>query len=136
MNSPSTPAAHGSVGIEPHIVEEQVQLTIEQMCHACGCSAQVIAWLVEHDVLVPRGASPPAWVFAGGSLPRARRALRLVRDLALDGPGVALALDLLDEIESLRAQLDAARAPAAATQDDPLSPAHPAHFSPLARVPD
>ena len=36
---------------------------------------------------------------------RARVAVRLTRDLELNTPGVALALDLLDEIHELRSQL-------------------------------
>ena len=45
------------------------------------------------------------WRFAGASLRRTRVATRLARDFELNPPGVALALDLLDEIEALRAHL-------------------------------
>ena len=43
--------------------------------------------------------------FRGASLPRARVAVRLTRDLEVNTAGVALALDLLDEIAELRSQL-------------------------------
>jgi chaperone modulatory protein CbpM len=45
------------------------------------------------------------WRFSGSSLRRARLALRLSQDLEVNAPGVALALDLMDEIEELRARL-------------------------------
>lgn len=58
------------------------------------------------------GASPVAsdavraqWRFSGSALRRLRRAMSLSRDLEVNPPGVALALDLLDEIEALRARL-------------------------------
>jgi chaperone modulatory protein CbpM len=45
------------------------------------------------------------WHFTGAALRRARRALRLERDLELNLAGVALALDLMDEIEQLRREI-------------------------------
>ena len=45
------------------------------------------------------------WRFEGPSLRRARLALALTRELEINPPGVALALDLLDEIAALRASL-------------------------------
>ena len=56
----------------------------------------------------PAGDSPEDWRFGGESLRRARLALRLSRDLEINPSGVALALDLLDEIASLRARLQRA----------------------------
>ena len=38
-------------------------------------------------------------------LRRVRRAQRLQRDLGVNTPGIALALELLEEVESLRARL-------------------------------
>ena len=43
-----------------------------------------------------------AWRFSGSALRRAATAQRLTRDLGLNAAGVALALDLLEEIETLR----------------------------------
>jgi chaperone modulatory protein CbpM len=61
--------------------------------------------LVDIGVLEPQGREPARWQFGGASLQRARRALRLQRDLDIDLAGAALALQLLDEIESLRSRL-------------------------------
>ena len=49
------------------------------------------------------------WHFSGAALRRVRRALRLERDLELNLAGVALALDLMDELEQLRNELRARR---------------------------
>ncbi len=45
------------------------------------------------------------WRFSGSALQRARTAMRLQRDLGINLAGVALAMDLLDEIEELRGRL-------------------------------
>lgn len=89
------------------ILEEQTQLTLADLCRACAVHAERIIELVDIGVLEPRGREPARWRFSGASLHRARRALRLQRDIGLDLAGAALALELLDEIESLRARLRA-----------------------------
>ena len=91
--------------IEGRVVEEQVHLTLVELCQACSAEeAHVVAWVFE-GVLEPAGESPQDWRFSGDSLRRARLALRLSQDLEINPPGVALALDLLDEIAELRARL-------------------------------
>jgi len=91
--------------IEGPVVEEMVQFSLVELCQACSAQEEhVVAWVFE-GVLAPIGDSPQAWRFSGESLRRARLALRLSRDLELNTAGVALALDLLDEIAELRARL-------------------------------
>jgi chaperone modulatory protein CbpM len=63
-----------------------------------------MSWVTE-GVLSPTGSSPEDWRFSGDSLQRAKTAAHLTHDLELNTPGVALALDLLDEITRLRSQL-------------------------------
>ncbi|BCB27211.1 hypothetical protein SKTS_20970 [Sulfurimicrobium lacus] len=89
------------------ILEEQTQVTLADLCHACAVHAERIIELVDIGLLEPRGREPARWRFSGASLQRARRALRLQRDIGVDLAGAALALELLDEIESLRARLRA-----------------------------
>ncbi|MEP7297418.1 MAG: chaperone modulator CbpM [Burkholderiales bacterium] len=87
------------------VVEDEVQLTLVELCRACRAHEdQVRVWVVE-GVLAPIGESPTEWRFTGASLRRARLALTLTRELEVNAPGVALALDLMDEIEALKASL-------------------------------
>jgi chaperone modulatory protein CbpM len=87
------------------IVEEDITLTIVELCQACGTTEEhVTAWVFE-GALEPVGDSPRDWRFTGDSLRRARLALWLTRDLEINPPGVALALDLLDRIAELQARL-------------------------------
>ena len=46
------------------------------------------------------------WRFTGVSLQKVQRAYRLKRDLGLNTAGVALALDLLDEVHTLQQRLN------------------------------
>jgi chaperone modulatory protein CbpM len=89
------------------ILEEQTQLTLADLCRACAVHAERIIELVDAGVLEPQGREPARWIFVGASLHRARKALRLQRDLGIDLAGAALALELLDEIDSLRTRLRA-----------------------------
>ncbi len=87
------------------IVEQEVRFTLVQLSQACGSRTERLIALVEEGVLEPSGTAPADWLFEGRSLRRARLALRLERDLELNEAGVALALELLDEISELRARL-------------------------------
>jgi chaperone modulatory protein CbpM len=87
------------------MVDEQSQWTLADLCCACAVHADRIVELVDVGVLEPQGHKPDHWLFVGKSLPRARIAFRLQRDLEIDLNGIALALELLDEIEILREQL-------------------------------
>ena len=87
---------------ESTILEEEETLTLGELCTACAVRAVCIVELVEEGVLDPVGREPGQWRFSGASLLRAQTALRLQRDLTLNLPGVALVLDLLDEIDRLK----------------------------------
>ena len=94
--------------LQCQVVEEDVQMSLAELCRACGTERELVVQLVEHGVVEPQGAGPQAWVFAGTSLQRTRVALRLLRDLELNLPGAALAVDLLDQIARLQRELQAA----------------------------
>ena len=84
------------------VLDEQVTFTLREFCDACGVRRQMIIEMVEEGVIEPALASEHEWQFHGHALVRAQRALRLVRDLDINWPGAALALDLLEEIERLK----------------------------------
>lgn len=91
--------------VQGPIVEEEIHLTLVELCRACSATEEhVMTWVFE-GVLEPLGEAPQEWRFTGSSLRRARLALWLTRDLEVNPPGVALALDLLDDIATLQARL-------------------------------
>ena len=87
------------------LVDDASPMTLAELARACrAAEEQVHVWVVE-GVLQPIGSSPPEWRFAGPALRRARLAVTLTREMEVNAPGVALALDLMDEIEALKAAL-------------------------------
>ena len=99
MSDAPLPAASG------HVIEEASGFTLLELCQACGVEAEEVRVWVLEGVLEPVGQGPHDWCFAGSALSRARLATRLARDLEVNAAGVALALDLLDEIAELRSRL-------------------------------
>ena len=87
------------------ILEEQTELSLADLCRACAAEAERIVELVNEGVLAPTGVAPDFLVFTGVHLHRARIALRLQNDLGVNLAGAALALELLDELDQLRARL-------------------------------
>jgi chaperone modulatory protein CbpM len=100
-NDTTTPNA----GLGGKVVEEEIRMTLVELSRVCQVPEDRILGWVGEGVLEPQGDSPEQWRFAGVSLRRTRVAARLTRDLELNPPGVALALELLDEIDALRSQL-------------------------------
>ena len=88
------------------LIDEHVRMSLGEVCRACSIHAEWVIELVEEGVLEPTGPSPEQWQFSPAALQRALVARRLQRDLDINLAGVALALDLLDEIKTLRAQLE------------------------------
>jgi chaperone modulatory protein CbpM len=91
------------------VVEEELQLTLVELSRACRAPEQQIHVWVGEGVLEPVGTAaerlaPTEWRFAGATLRRARLAWRLTRDLEVNAAGVAVALDLIEQIEALRAE--------------------------------
>jgi chaperone modulatory protein CbpM len=97
--------SHDLLLVHTGTVIEEDSLTLAQLCHACGVHADWIISLVEESIIEPQGEDIRLWRFSGASLVRARSALRLQRDLGVNLAGIALALDLIEELESLRAHM-------------------------------
>jgi chaperone modulatory protein CbpM len=87
------------------ILEEQSDLSLNEVCQACAVRVETIIELVDEGVLSPIGREPHHWRFTGTHLRRATVAIRLQRDLGVNLAGAALALQLLDELEELQARL-------------------------------
>ena len=91
------------------IVEERAVLTVEDLCRIFAVDERHIVELVEEGVISVIEIDATEWRFSGAALRRARIALRLERDLGINLPGVALALELLEELEQLRRALQVER---------------------------
>jgi chaperone modulatory protein CbpM len=84
------------------LLDESLELEFEEFCRVCHASEEFVVALVAEGVIEPHGEERAHWRFTGRSVIRAQVAVRLCEDLDVNLPGVALALDLLEEIERLR----------------------------------
>jgi len=87
------------------LLDENAELSLHDLCRACSTSTEWVVELVDEGVLEPIDHEQSHWQFTGPSLLRARTAMRMQQDLHINLAGVALALDLMEEIEAVRKRL-------------------------------
>ena len=84
------------------ILDEQIEYTLSELCQVCNGQEEWIIKLVDEGVIDPTGENHINWRFCATSIRRVHSAMRLERDLGVNIAGIALALDLIDEVEKLR----------------------------------
>jgi chaperone modulatory protein CbpM len=79
-------------------------LTIRELSRLCECHTSVVRRMIVTGLIEPltSGEDP---VFDRSSIVRARKALRLKRDLHLNFDAVALVMELLDRIDELERKM-------------------------------
>jgi hypothetical protein len=87
----------------PLVLDDDYHLTLGDLCRICGITAEQVLALVDEGVIEPATREP--WRFHVICIRRVRCAYRLNRDLGINLAGAALAVELLEEIEQLRARL-------------------------------
>jgi len=87
------------------IVTDMPALSTDDLRAICGLSPDQVQAYVAEGIVVPVGVGPDQWRFSQLSVITIRRAYRLERDLGLNLAGVALALELMDEVDSLKRRL-------------------------------
>lgn len=78
--------------------------SFEEICLATDLPSQTIIEIVELGIIQPEGKHPQNWVFSAHMITITKRACRLHQDLEIDWPGIALAIDLIDQLDQLRMQ--------------------------------
>jgi chaperone modulatory protein CbpM len=87
------------------LIDETTTFNLQEVCYTCNVSVDIIIEMVEHGLAEPQQRTTQDWHFAPEALKRLIIALRLQQDLGVNIPGAALALDLLNELQTLRKQL-------------------------------
>ncbi|TKB27041.1 MerR family transcriptional regulator [Desulfopila sp. IMCC35006] len=87
------------------VLDDSTTWGITEICTLCRVENELIHEMVNEGVLIPEGSSPETWRFNGLAVKRIQVTLRLQNDLRVNLPGAALVLDLLEELDELRALL-------------------------------
>lgn len=90
---------------EIEVLDDGPEYSLQDICLRCQVRVEVIVEYVEYGIVEAHGDSQNGWLFSPSSLSRLQRAFRLQRDLEVNLPGLALALDLLDEMDEMRAEI-------------------------------
>jgi len=98
MNSTSTI-------VSGQLLDDEFELDFAAVLRACRLDREQVISLVESGLLEPRGEQPATWRFRGTDLARARLAQRLTQDLEIHLEGAALIVELLEERDALRKQM-------------------------------
>jgi chaperone modulatory protein CbpM len=91
---------------------QPTEFTMDELCRSCAVHTEYVVELVQEGIIVPSvmagsSSAPETWRFNSVHVRHTKVAWRLQHDLDINLPGAALALQLLDELESLRARVAA-----------------------------
>ena len=88
------------------LIEERPACSLLELAELSGIPAETLVEYVDIGLIEPiSGRSARDWRFAGATVMRLKRAERLAQDFLLEPEALALVLDLLDEIDELRARI-------------------------------
>lgn len=87
------------------LIDETTTFTVIEVCQKYHISKDLLVELVEQGLFDTDTTDIEHVVFNAPSLRRIEIAFRLHRDLEINLQGVALALELLDEIDQMRGEL-------------------------------
>ena len=85
--------------------QEEFEISLAEVCRITQTSTDMIFELVDYGVIEPRGSDPRYWNFESRCIGRILSVMRLQNDLGVNMAGAALAVDLLEELQHLRARI-------------------------------
>lgn len=88
------------------LLDDSGCLTLADISRACSTHAEWVIELVDEGILEPIGTESSSWRFNSASLTRARITHRLQTDLGVNLAGAALVIDMMEELEALRRQIN------------------------------
>jgi chaperone modulatory protein CbpM len=85
-----------------HRLEHLQIVTVTEACRICRVEIEFVRELVVEGVFEMPGDEPSSWQFDADQLAQLIKAARLARDLRVNPPGIALALELLNALDRAR----------------------------------
>ena len=97
-------------------LHEQTEISIEDLAQVAGMPAAILRELVEYGALTPVNADAPEWRFTVECVVAVRTVSRLREDFELDANALSVALNLVERIHGLEAELRSLRSQMPATR--------------------
>ncbi len=97
---------------EAQWLHDQTQVTFEELVELSGLSPELLRELVDYGALTPTGSGPAQWHFTAECVVSVRIVGRLREDFDLDANALSVALNLIERIHGLEAQLQLVRSQA------------------------
>jgi chaperone modulatory protein CbpM len=86
-------------------LHEHAEVSIEELAELSGLSSELLRELVDYGALVPVNIQSAQWTFTTECVVTVRTVGRLRRDFDLDANALSVALNLVERIHGLEAQL-------------------------------
>lgn len=81
------------------------EVSFDELCAICHITPDFVIELVAYGTIEPHGNSVSTWRFDAHQLHIIRTATRLHHDLEVNHAGIALAIDLLQQVNDLQVEL-------------------------------
>ncbi len=87
--------------------EMLTEIGFDELCHIYHITPDFIQELIAYGTIEPHGNTVTTWRFDSQQLRIIRTAIHLHHDLEVNHAGIALAIDLLEQIQDMQAELNA-----------------------------
>ena len=91
------------------LIKETTTFSFREVCHKYNISQELLTDMIEQGLFPNQPTEPDQIALDQKALHRIEVAFRLHKDLGVNLSGVALALELLEEMEKMRNELDILR---------------------------
>lgn len=91
------------------LIEEKTTFSFQEICNQYAISQKLLIEMLEQGLIPKESIQTTHITLDQKALCRMESALRLHRDLGINPPGVTLAIELLEEMEKMRNELDILR---------------------------
>ncbi|WP_299729645.1 chaperone modulator CbpM [uncultured Endozoicomonas sp.] len=81
---------------------QTTHFSFTEVCLRTGATKETVIEIIEQGIVEPSGTSAEEWQFSPTMLLITNKAVRLHRELDVDWPGIALAMDLLRKLDQLK----------------------------------
>lgn len=86
-------------------MNKNIYYTTQAVCVAHKLTEEMIAEMVSWGIADPKGVRPNKWLFSQNDFERIECANRFSEEFDINIPGTALVLELLDELDKVRRQI-------------------------------